>query len=110
VYRWIERTNKPQAYVQVFFDTVFMINVLTIFRIIASDDGFKIKKPKKSQEKITIMIPVERGERIGRFSALPEFTVEKRPPTRLGRHDAYVVPVGGDLQVDPGRIEALLLG
>lgn len=109
VYRWMERHRKPQVYTQVFFDSVFIINVLRIFQIIGSGVGFVIENPAKSQEKSTIMIPITSGEQVGNFNALPEFTVAKRV-TRLGRHDAYVVPVGGDLQLNIRRIEAILIG
>jgi len=109
VYRWIERHRKPQAYVQVFLDSVFMINVLRIFQIIGSGAGFKIETPDKSQQKSTIMIPITSGEQVGRFNRLPTFMASEYV-TRLGRHEPYVVPVGGDLQVDTVRIQALLLG
>jgi hypothetical protein len=104
VYRWIERYQKPQAYAQVFFDSVFAINVLTIFQTIASGSGFSIESPAKSQQKATIFIPITSGTEIGRLVSLPKFDVAERV-TRLGRHDAYVVPVGGvlDLWVAPLR-------
>jgi hypothetical protein len=67
VYRWIERYGIPQAYVQVFFDSIFAINILSVFEIIASGAGFKIETPAKSQEKSTIMIPITSGLQIGLF-------------------------------------------
>ncbi len=109
VYRWMERWRKPQEYVQVFFDSVFAINVLTIFEIIGSGRGFLIETPAKSQEKSTIMIPITSGSQVGTFTALPAFKAEEKI-TRLGRHDAYVVPVGGDLRLDGDALCRLLLG
>jgi hypothetical protein len=50
VYRWLEQNKLPQSYCQVFFDTVYAINFLEIFRIIRSGDGFKIERPKKARE------------------------------------------------------------
>ena len=109
VFRWIERYRRPQAYAQVFFDSVYVINVLQIFDTIGSGKGFVIEKPAKSQEKATIMIPITSGTCVGRFEAMPRFeAVEKI--TRLGRHDAYVVPVGGQLTVDCRLLETVLAG
>jgi len=109
VYRWIERYRKPQVYAQVFFDSVFALNFLDAACIIGSGEGFVIEKPKKSQEKSTIMIPITCGTQIGRFTELPTFQVAQRI-TNLGRHDAYVAPTGGRLELDPGLLEKVLLG
>ena len=49
VYRWLERYGVAQSYCQVFFDSIFGINFLNIFEIIASNSGFTIEKPEKSQ-------------------------------------------------------------
>lgn len=98
VYRWLKMHDIPQIYCQVFFDSVFAINFLEIFRIIASGSGFVIDNPKKSQEKSTIMIPITRGVQIA-TSTLPSFGVEHKV-TRLGRHDAYVRPEGGMADLD----------
>jgi len=109
VYRWIERYGKPQIYAQVFFDSVFAVNFLDVAYIIGSGKGFMIEKPKKSQEKSTIMIPITSGTQIGRFTKSPTFEAAQRI-TYLGRHDAYVVPTGGRLELDPGLIEKVLVG
>jgi len=108
VYRWIERYEVPQTYCQVFFDVVYAINFLDIFKIIASDEGFAIERPAKSQEKSTIMIPITHGMCIGKFSELPTFEARQRV-TRLGRHDAFVVPVGGSLQIDVSSLRSVLI-
>jgi len=99
VHRWIERRNVPQAYVQVFFDSIYALSVHEIFSIIASGKGFRLEKPDKSQGKNTIMIPISSGTRIDCQTAMPDFAVEKRR-TELGRHDAYVVPTGGATKID----------
>lgn len=44
------------------------------------------------------MIPITKGIQIARCS-LPNFQVEHKV-TRLGRHDAYVRPVGGEAELD----------
>ncbi|MDH6421314.1 hypothetical protein M2131_001255 [Polynucleobacter sphagniphilus] len=109
VYRWIERHKISQSYCQVFFDSVYAINVTKIFEIIATGKNFKIETPEKSQLKTTIMIPITSGELVGRFETLPEFAVENKV-TRLGRHDAYVKPVGGKLVLDQDKLKSVLVG
>ena len=83
VYRWLERHRVPESYCQVFFDSVFAINFLDIFAIVASGSGYSIETPEKSQEKATIMIPITRGVQVGTATALPSFTAEHRV-TALG--------------------------
>jgi AccI restriction endonuclease len=109
VYRWLERKRIPQAYFQVFFDSVFAINFLDIFaRIGEHKKGLVIEKPEKSQEKATIMIPITEGVQVGKLHALPKFEVEHRV-TALGRHDAYVKPIGGKLELYPDAVRRCLL-
>lgn len=110
VYRWLERKHIPQAYFQVFFDSVFAINVLDIFQLIGDwkkGSSIKFESPAKSQEKATIMIPITLGTQVGTLTALPDFTVEHKV-TALGRHDAYVKPVNGKLMLDPEKVMAVL--
>lgn len=107
VYRWLERHQVPQTYCQVFFDSVFAINFLNIFRTIASGTDYSIETPAKSQEKSTIMIPITRGVRVGKARGLPEFAAEHRI-TELGRHDAYVVPRGGGFELDSAAMTEVL--
>jgi hypothetical protein len=108
VYRWLERHHVPESYCQVFFDSVFAINFLDIFALVASGCGFTIETPEKSQEKATIMIPITRGVQIGRSTGMPTFAAEHRV-TELGRHDAYVVPCGGGFQLDAGITKKVFL-
>lgn len=108
VYRWLERHRVPESYFQVFFDSVFAINFLDIFTIVASGSEFTIEKPEKSQEKATIMIPITRGTQIGRATEMPTFAAEHRV-TALGRHDAYVVPLGGKFELDAPATRQVLL-
>ena len=107
VYRWIERYKIPQSYCQVFFDSVYCINFLDIFKIIASGKGITIENPAKSQEKATIMIPITCGLSIGSFIENPKFATKERI-TRLGRHDAYVVPQGGSIEIDSQAMLSVL--
>ena len=108
VYRWLERYGVVQSYCQVFFDSIFAINFLDIFTIIASGTGFIIEAPAKSQEKATIMIPITRGAKIGTATDLPRFEAEHRI-TELGRHDAFVVPCGGGFLLDAEETRRVLL-
>jgi hypothetical protein len=107
VYRWMEVTRKPQVYVQVFFDSIFAIDVKTIFEIIASGTGYKIDTPAKSQLKATIMIPITKGHQIATFSDAPTFGVATRE-TKTGRVDAYVVPQGGIVSIVESEFQKLL--
>jgi len=108
VYRWLEQHGVPQSYFQVFFDSIFAINFLDIFAIIASGTGYKIETPAKSQEKATIMIPITRGLQVGKSISTPTFAAEHRI-TKLGRHDAYVRLVGGGFELDAPKICQVLL-
>ena len=108
VYRWLERYGVVQSYFQVFFDSIFAINFLDIFSIIAGGTGFTIETPAKSQEKATIMIPITNGAQIGTATELPGFEAEHRV-TALGRHDVYVVPRGGGFLLDAEAARAVLL-
>lgn len=107
VYRWMQNYDCKQIYAQVFFDSVYAINFEKIFGIIASDTGFSIETPAKSQQKATIMIPIGSGLQIGTFHNLPDFTVEHRV-TQLGRHDAFVKPVGGRLELIPDALRTIV--
>lgn len=107
VYRWMQFFQCRQIYAQVFFDSVFAINFETIFQIIASGAGFSIEEPERSQQKATIMIPISAGIQVGIFHQLPQFTVEHRV-TELGRHDAFVKPVGGELELYPEPIRTIV--
>ena len=108
VYRWLERHHVPESYCQVFFDSVFAINFLDIFGIVARGVGFTIETPEKSQEKATIMIPITCGTQIGRATSMPTFAAEHRV-TELGRHDAFVVPQGGGFALDAAATRKVLL-
>lgn len=109
VYRWLERKKSPQAYFQVFFDSVFAINVLDIFKLIGSGaKKIAIETPAKSQQKATIMIPITYGTQVGTMTTKPEFTAEHKI-TVLGRHDAFVKPVGGILKLDAVAVKKVLL-
>ncbi len=107
VYRWIERYGVSQTYCQVFFDSMWAINVLDIFKIIGSGVGFKIETPAKSQLKSTIMIPITSGSKVGTFVEPPDFQVETKS-TRLGRLDAFVRPIGGKVQTDATAFRKVL--
>lgn len=99
VYRWLSLHDCPQIYCQVFYDSVFAINFIDIFRTIASGEGFKIETPAKSQLKSTIMIPITSGDKVADFREPPTFKADLRV-TRLGRYDAYVVPTGGEIELN----------
>ena len=103
----MERTGCTQLYAQVFFDSVYAINFARIFEIVSSGEGFVIETPAKSQQKSTIMIPITSGRQIGAFRNPPDFVPERRI-TQLGRHDAFVRPVGGDLELNIDELLATI--
>jgi hypothetical protein len=108
VYRWMEKYRVPQSYFQVFFDSIFAINFLNIFETVAAGMNFSIEKPAKSQEKATIMIPITCGIQVGKAVSLPTFAAEHHV-TKLGRHDAYVVPQGGGFELNAAAMKKVLL-
>lgn len=120
VYRWIMRYKVPQIYVQVFFDSIYAINVLKIFEIIAKGKEnwpkfMKIDNPQKSQEKTTIVIPISEGVQIAecikdentKERKLPKFDLGEKV-TSLGRHDAYVIPSGGEYSLKEDEFKKVL--
>ena len=53
------------------------------------------------------MIPITVGRKIGSATSMPGFTAV-HGVNRLGRHDAYVKPVGGGFRVDSAALEKSL--
>ena len=80
--------------------------MFSIFSNIA-EGSYTIETPAKSQEKATIMIPITRGEMIGRATSMPQFTAV-HTITKLGRHDAYVKPTGGGFAIDAAKLLQIL--
>lgn len=97
VYRWLERYKISQTYCQVFFDSVWAMNVLDIFEWISTNE-FKIDNPDKSQGKATILIPITEGTKVGDFDSTPSQTLRPKV-SRLGRHDTYIEP-----EFDPTKL------
>lgn len=108
VYRWMERYRVRQSYCQVFFDRIYCINFLEVLRFIGKGENINIATPAKSQQKATIMIPITQGVCVGAFTELPAFGVAQRVTT-LGRHDAYVVPTGGQVILDPDALRSVVI-
>lgn len=108
VKRWIDTHGVKHFYAQVFFDSVYMIPFERILGLIATEaEGVTVEMNRRNQSKPTIHIPVTYGLRIARFAAPPNFLAKTRK-TRLARLDAYVEPVGGDLDVDvPSLVRTL---
>ena len=95
---------------QVFLDSAFGINVLSIFQLVAAwPKGLTLPRPAKSQGKPTIFIPVTFGERIGEMIEQPIFAADTKE-TPLGQVNAYVVPQGGRLRLDADRALRVLVG
>ena len=104
VKRWIDTHGVPHFYVQVFFDSIYVIPFEEILRVTAQEPGnFDIEENRNNQEKPTIHIPVTRGAELARFTAEPTFRADTRW-TRLFRLDAFVVPTGGQAPMNPAII------
>lgn len=103
VYRWIARNGKPLIYLQVFFDTIYALNFIEVFRFI-NNRGTKLKleDPARS-DKPTIMIPLSCGRLVG-VVTLPDF-VAVHTVHDNGRHDIFAKPVGGGAEIN---LKALL--
>lgn len=99
VVRWIKRYAVRHYYAQVFFDVVYLISTERILELLAGGQ-FTIERNKRNQGKPTIHIPVSEGIELGRFEHPPVFSAETRR-TPDGRLDAYVVPTGGKLDLEP---------
>lgn len=100
VKRWIDNYGVKHFYAQVFFDSVYMISFEKILLLIGEGaDGVTIEENRRNQNKPTIHIPVTYGARISGFSTPAQFTARTRK-TRLARLDAYVEPVGGELEME----------
>lgn len=112
VYRWMMRYKIPQIYVQVFFDSMYAINVLKIFELVARGKDnwpkfMKIDTPAKSQNKTTIVIPITEGMKVADSLSMPIFRAEEKK-TRLGRHDAYVIPEEGKYNLIESNLNKIL--
>tara|TARA_B100000965_G_scaffold161244_1_gene134359 strand:- start:282 stop:1175 length:894 start_codon:yes stop_codon:yes gene_type:complete len=109
VYRWIKNHKKPQSYFQIFFDKVYGINFIDILNLIISEKKeIKIESPLKSQLKTTIVIPVDFGYEIATVTEKPKIVAIQKI-TKLGRHDFYVKPQGGKVEINYLNFEKVLL-
>ncbi|WP_428630955.1 AccI family restriction endonuclease [Sphingopyxis sp.] len=106
VYLWNRLNNKPQAYVQVFFDEIHGLSFIEILRYIGSGEKLRVEKHKRSA-KTTIMIPISMGKKIGSVTIPAEFDVVHNV-TLNGRHDIFARPTGGNVEVDIQLVEQLL--
>lgn len=54
------------------------------------------------------MIPITSGLQVGKATSVPTFSAEHHV-TKLGRHDAYVVPQGGGFVLEAEKMRQVLL-
>lgn len=99
VYDWLCIHDTPQYYVQVFLDSVYVIDFLKILNILANGKHYRVIRSKNSQNKPTIMVPISFATRVDTGFTLPEFEVAMRYNS-LGRLDTYVKPSGGSVDLD----------
>lgn len=106
VYRWVVRNGKPVIYVQVFFDSIYALNFIDVFRYVnAQGDDLTLENPGRSG-KYTIMIPLSRGSLVGSVEK-PDFRIIQRMHNN-GRHDIYPEPFGGNATVDMQKLLAVV--
>jgi len=98
VFLSVHLNDKPQAYVQVFFDDVHAIGFAEMLEFIAAVPKLRVVKHARS-DKTTIMIPVSNGRKVGTVVEEPSFVVVHNT-LRSGRHDIFARPQGGKLTVD----------
>jgi hypothetical protein len=104
VYVWSIRNEKPQAYIQVFFDEVHGLSFLDILEYIGSAK-LRVAKYKRS-DKTTIMVPISQGKLVGTVTQ-PMFDVVHNT-TQNGRHDIFAKPKGGRVEIDVAAVSNLL--
>lgn len=103
VFRWIARNEKPVIYIQVFFDKVYALNFIEVFRFIDTKGSkLRLENPNRSG-KFTIMIPISLGRCIG--SVIPPNFEIVHTVHDNGRHDIFGKPSEGKVSID---LEALL--
>lgn len=86
VYTWIQKYNVPHFYVQVFFDKAYGISFNRILKLTGSPElqnkEYFIEKDVKNQNKTTIKINANKGEKILDNIELPEHYSQQK---ELGR-------------------------
>jgi hypothetical protein len=107
VYRWIARNEKPVIYIQVFFDSIYALNFIEVFRFINSKgEKLRLDNPDRSG-KFTIMIPISIGRKIGTVTTPSNFE-SVHTMHDDGRHDLYVKLLDGDAVIDLGELLAVI--
>lgn len=102
VFLWISLNDKPQSYVQVFFDEVHAIGFATMLEYIVSGEKLVVEKHDRS-DKTTIMIPISVGGQVGSITDMPSFSVVHNI-LKSGRHDIFAKPDGGSMEIDVDQI------
>jgi hypothetical protein len=106
VYRWVARNAKPLAYLQVFFDRVYGLNFLDVFRFIAAQGKkLKLEDPSRSGKK-TIFIPISKARLVGAV-VQPTFEIVHNE-LKDGRHDIYARPIGGNIDIVAAELQGLI--
>lgn len=98
VFLWVHLNDKPQAYVQVFFDEVHAMGFAQMLEYIGNAKKLRVEKHDRS-DKTTIMIPISNGKEVGKVLEPPSFAVVHNT-LRSGRHDIFARPSGGKMAID----------
>lgn len=103
VLKWICKYNVPHYYVQVFFDSVYIISFEKILELIKDKKNLKnkffIEKNQKNQMKTTIHVDISEGKKLGNIPDFPEH-ISVRRELKAGRLLHHVTFKGGTLNID----------
>lgn len=99
VIRWIQVHDRPQVYAQVLLDTVHVIGVAEIISYLSTAEKIEMMNPKRSGKE-TIKVPLSKGHEAGKIVEYPELHAIDRI-AKNGRHDWFIRPEGGKIEVDP---------
>lgn len=113
IYRWIEAHGVPHYFVQIFFDSAWLLSFETLLRIISEPGNrgsrFTIEKNQRNQFKTTIHIPIKEGIQISARLEEPAHASARRQLSS-GRLLFYVKFAGGQLVLNRERFLAALSG
>lgn len=111
VLKWITTYNVPHYYVQVFFDSVYIISFKKILEIIANKENLKkiffIERNTKNQMKTTLHIDINQGMKLGDIVKSPKH-LSARKNLSAGRLLHYVTFENGTLEIDGKALNSVI--
>ncbi len=111
VLKWIETYGVPHYYVQVFFDSVYVISFKKILEIISDESNFKKKwfldYPTKNQKKRTVVMDIAEGRKLATITKLPD-VLGTRKKLAAGRLLHYIKLNGGEMDIDENVLNDII--